>query len=101
MINSAALNSTIINTFAETVILNKAGGNVPVQAIFDRVVENNAIGGHAFSAAAFSLTVTLGDIAGYQIQQFDSITVRGLEYKALEIINDPVSNLAIIKIRRF
>ena len=72
-----------------------------MQAVFDRIMENNAIGGHAFSAAAFTLTVTLDDIASYEIQQFDSITVRGLEYKALEIINDPVSNLAIIKIRRF
>jgi hypothetical protein len=101
MINSAALNSVLIATFADTVILNKSGGNVPVQAIFDRVVENNAIGGHAFSAATYTLTMTQDDIANHWIQQFDSITVRGYQYKVLEIINDPVSDLAVIKVKRF
>jgi hypothetical protein len=45
--------------------------------------------------------MTQDDIANHWIQQFDSITVRGYQYKVLEIINDPVSDLAVIKVKRF
>lgn len=101
MINFDILNTAIFNSFAETVLINKTGGDLPLQAIFEKIVQNNALGGHIFTDATFTLTISAADIADLSIEQFDSVTVHGYQYQVLEITNDPVSDLAIIKIKRF
>jgi len=33
----AALDTALMATFGETVLINKAGGDIPIQAIFERI----------------------------------------------------------------
>jgi hypothetical protein len=101
MINFGALNTALLASFAEPVLINKTSGMLTVQAIFDRIMQTNSIGGVSFNDATFSLTVKETDIADNKIEQFNSITVRGNKFQVLEINNEEIGGLAIIKIRRF
>jgi len=97
----AALDTALMATFGETVLINKAGGDIPIQAIFERIEQNDAVGRIGFNDAIYTLTVKANDIEDNGIAQFDSITVRKYQYKAIAITIDRISVLAVIKIKRF
>jgi hypothetical protein len=101
MQNYSALDSAIIKAFSEPVQIKKTNGLLTVQAVFDKVAQNNALGGVMINDATYTLTLLKADIDETKIERFTSVIVRGDQYQILEIPTDKVGSLVVLKIRRY
>jgi hypothetical protein len=99
--NTAPLNASLIKTFGEAILVNKTGGISSINAIVERMAQNNALGGVVFNDVSLVLTLANADLASCPLEQINYISVRGTEYQAVEIIPDTIGGLATIKIRKF
>lgn len=102
MIDLTAFNNTLLNTFSEAALIAKTGGGaLSISGIFERIITPNTLGIITMNEASYTLTVRKLDIDAHKIERYKSVEVRGVKYQILEINSDPVSGLAIIKLRRF
>jgi hypothetical protein len=98
-VNYDSFNAACLNTFSEPVSFIKTSGNVALQAVFDRQLPTETIGGAVFIDNAYILTLPSAAISANAIGLRDTVSVRGLAYQILDIIDD-TGGLSVLKIKR-
>jgi len=96
----SGLNDSVLSAFAEPFIYKGAAGDVQLQAVFDDVIQSEAIGGIGFGDRLHTLQLQQSVVVANTIELHKTVSVRGVYYQIIDIQGD-VSGMATLTVRRY